>query len=114
MPVGHTARPGAIGMIVLTLSPIASGTRTLKVTDTDPNLDLHVVQFSRCTADPILPGVVANGAGDSLSPATVTGIPATGGKYYIIVDGRDDANGIGYVGKDTVTIAVTTPQRRPA
>jgi hypothetical protein len=78
-----------------------NSTKDIRVTDTNSRMDLHVMGMN-CNADPVVPTVHANGAGD----AFVNDAPA--GTYYIAVDGRGGATS-GYVGTDDVTVSLTGP-----
>jgi len=80
----------------------ATGNHTIAVTNSNANMDLHLIQIPNCTADPPSVTVLANG-NTSLQKAV------TAGTYYVVVDGRDDANGIGYVGTATVGISLIAP-----
>ena len=77
---------------------VLSTTKDINVTDTNANLDLHVIQISSCSADPIVPTVIANGF-DSIF---VDNAPA--GTYYVVVDGFS-----GFVGTTNLTISLTGP-----
>jgi hypothetical protein len=96
-PYGQTGREYMRKVVVP-----ATGNHTIKVTNTNTNMDLHLVQLSSCTADPPVVTVVAHG--NTLLQATVA--PGT---YYVVADGRDNAAGIGYVGKAALGISLIAP-----
>jgi hypothetical protein len=73
-------------------------TKDITVTDSNANLDLHIVRFSSCSANATTTTVLANGA----NSAAINNAPA--GTYWIILDGRNGA-----VGTANVTIRVTGP-----
>ena len=73
-------------------------TRDITVTDTNPSLDLHIVQFSTCSSASTTTTVLANGS----DAATVDDAPA--GTYYLLLDGPR-----GFVGAANVGITVSGP-----
>ncbi len=73
-------------------------TKDLKVTDNNGNLDIHILQIPACTADPIVPTVVAQGTNSAFKDN------APAGRYYIVLDGLNGA-----VGSATVTVSLTGP-----
>jgi hypothetical protein len=73
-------------------------TKDITFTDTNPNLDLHVVQFSSCTGTSAAISSSRSGA-DSVF---VDNAPA--GVYYLIVDGRSGA-----VGATNLGVSVAGP-----
>ena len=83
---------------------IAGANRNITVTDTNTMQDLHLVTIASCSADPFTPTVLDSGEGTAASPAQALNRPA--GTYYVIVDGRNDATGIGHVGTNSVTINI--------
>lgn len=75
-----------------------TSTKDLLVSDTNATLDLHVLQFPNCAANPIVPTVLASGS----DLALVNDAPP--GTYYVVVDGRSGA-----VGTTTATVSVMGP-----
>jgi len=73
-------------------------TKDISVTDTNANLDLHIVRFSTCSGVAATTTVLSNGA----NSAAVNNAPA--GTYWILVDGRNGATGT-----TNVAIRVTGP-----
>lgn len=73
-------------------------TKDITFTDNNANLDLHVLQFANCTADPLAPIVKGHG----LDSVFINNAPA--GTYYLVADGYN-----GYVGAGTATVSVTGP-----
>lgn len=57
------------------------GPNDIVVTDTNSNIDLHIIQIPICAADPIVPSVKANG----VNSASFLNAPA--GTYYVVADG---------------------------
>ncbi len=72
--------------------------KDINISDTNPSIDLHLIRIPSCTADPIVPTVVANG----ISSIFVDNAPA--GTYYVVADGFN-----GTVGTTTLTISLTGP-----
>jgi len=73
-------------------------TKDIAVTDTNADLDLFVLQFPSCGADPIVPTVKGYGMN------SVSINDASAGIYWIVVDGWN-----GYVGTTSMTVSVTGP-----
>lgn len=73
-------------------------TRDISITDTNANLDVHIVRFSTCSPSGTTMTVLSNGA----NVASVNNAPR--GTYWMIVDGRNGA-----VGTTSVRIRVTGP-----
>jgi serine protease AprX len=73
-------------------------TRDITFSDTNPNLDLHIVRLSSCSGTSTITTVLANGA----NSAVLDNAPA--GTYFLIVDGLNGA-----VGTTNVTVSVTGP-----
>jgi hypothetical protein len=73
-------------------------TKDISIADTNPNLDVHIVQFNTCSPNGTIMTVKGNGA----NLASVNNAPP--GRYWMIVDGRDGA-----VGTTNVTISITGP-----
>jgi hypothetical protein len=80
----------------------STGNHTIKVTSTNTSMDVHLMTIPNCAADP--PAVTVLGNGNTSLQMTVAA-----GTYYVVVDGRNDATGIGYVGKSTVGISLIAP-----
>jgi MinD-like ATPase involved in chromosome partitioning or flagellar assembly len=72
--------------------------KDIVVTDTNADLDVHVVQFSNCADTPLVP--VVRGSGTNAASFT----NARPGIYYLVVDGAQGA-----VGTTTVTVNLTEP-----
>jgi hypothetical protein len=75
-----------------------TATKDISFTDTNPDLDLHVLQFSSCSANPIVPTMKGSGT-DSVF---IDNAPA--GVYYLVVDGANGA-----VGTTNATVSITGP-----
>jgi hypothetical protein len=75
-----------------------STTKDISVSDSNGNLDLHIVRFSACSAYGTTTTVLSNGA----NSAAVNDAPA--GTYWIIVDGRNGA-----VGTTNVAVGISGP-----
>jgi hypothetical protein len=73
-------------------------TKDIAISDTNPNLDLHLVQFPTCAGDPVEPVV----RGSGLNSVSLDN--ARSGIYYLIVDGANGA-----VGTTSVTVRVSGP-----
>ncbi|MEK7755483.1 MAG: S8 family serine peptidase, partial [Acidobacteriota bacterium] len=85
--------------------------RDVTITDTAANMDIHVITIPSCAADPIVPGIVAQGVGGPLPGLFINNLAP--GTYYIVVDGRTDAvTGLpltGAIGSDSVTVTISGP-----
>jgi hypothetical protein len=75
-----------------------TSTKDITVSDNNANLDIHVLQFPGCAADPIVPTVVAQGTN------TASKDNAPPGRYFIVLDGVNGA-----VGSASVTVSLTGP-----
>jgi hypothetical protein len=73
-------------------------TKDITFSDTNANLDLHIVRLSSCNGTATTTTVLANGA----NSAFLNNAPA--GTYFLIVDGLNGA-----VGATNVTVSVTGP-----
>lgn len=72
--------------------------KDINITDTNPNIDLHLIRIPSCAANPIVPTVVANGTNSIF----VNNAPV--GSYYVVADGFN-----GTVGTTTLSISLTGP-----
>jgi hypothetical protein len=125
--ISHTVAPGFTGNIVTEVATANGGTyfdsysgwgfsqtgrermiriilpvaRNISISDTNPNIDLHLVRFTGagCNADP---ATYTKFISTANGPATSVNRPA--GTYHVIADGRDGA-----VGSTTVTINISGP-----
>ena len=77
-----------------------SARRTLTFSDTNPDIDLRVLQISDCTADPISPTELASASN------TLTLANAPPGDYYFVADGRNGDDGKVRDLRDTFTLSI--------
>jgi len=96
------------GVIPLTLSTI----RDITISDTNANMDLHLITIPSCTTDPISPTIIAQNTGAAGQTIVLNNLAA--GQYYIVVDGRTDGAGLpltapNAIGTDSVTVVVAGP-----
>lgn len=77
---------------------VLTATKDITVTDTNGNIDLHVLRVANCAADPVVPTSLAHGD----NSVFVDNAPA--GTYYVVADGYNGA-----VGTTTLKITQTGP-----
>ena len=75
-----------------------TASHNITFTDTNASIDLHIVRFSSCTVDPIVPTVIAQGTNKASVHSAAPGL------YFLIGDGAN-----GFVGTDTFRVTIGAP-----
>jgi cellulose 1,4-beta-cellobiosidase len=84
------------------LKLVLEGTQHISLRDTNPHLDIHLVQFPSCGVEPLLPTMIGSGTDSVVVENAAPGI------YYLVVDGADGA-----VGTTTLSVSNVLPPAAP-